>query len=74
MINQLKFYEIDETTIGTDTEEEDEMQQLQQQAEGIDTENMNKGVDEDEEGKSEKSAMEKFASGLDADYREKEMT
>lgn len=25
MINQLKFYELDETTLGTDTEEEEEV-------------------------------------------------
>jgi hypothetical protein len=30
MINQLKFYEIEETTLGTDTEEEEGIQQAQE--------------------------------------------
>lgn len=43
MINQLRFYEIDETTLGTDTEEEE----LVQLEDGSTT--IAKGVDEDEE-------------------------
>jgi hypothetical protein len=42
MINQLKFYEIDETTLGTDTEEEE----LVQVEEGS---NMQQGVDDEDE-------------------------
>jgi hypothetical protein len=34
MINQLKFYEIDEFTLGTDTEEEEEVVQEGQQQDG----------------------------------------
>lgn len=65
MINQLRFYEIDETTIGTDTESEEEMITEDQK--------MAKGVDEEEdELKRQRSAMENFASGLDEDSRERE--
>ena len=65
MINQLRFYEIDETTIGTDTESEEEMITEDQK--------MAKGVDEEEEElRRQRSAMENFASGLDEDARERE--
>lgn len=45
MINQLKFYEIDETTIGTDTEEEDAGAEQQAEEAAM----MKTGVDEEEE-------------------------
>lgn len=66
MINQLKFYEIDETTLGTDTEEEEEVVTEESQK-------MAKGVDEEEEELlRQRGAMEKFASGLDEDSRHRE--
>ena len=66
MINQLKFYEIDETTLGTDTETEEEIvaEEDQKLAKGVD--------DEDDELQRQRNAMERFASGLDEDSREKE--
>ena len=42
MINQLKFYEIDETTLGTDTETDEEIVTEEDQR-------LAKGVDEEEE-------------------------
>lgn len=67
MINQLKFYEIDEFTLGTDTEEEEEVA-----PEGQDPQ-LSQGVDDDEdELKRQRNAMEKFAKGLDEDSRDRE--
>jgi hypothetical protein len=67
MINQLKFYEIEQTTLGTDTEEEEEQLQTAEDAK------LAKGVDEEEEEVlRQRTAMEKFASGLDEDSRERE--
>jgi len=63
MINQLRFYEIDEHTLGTDTEEE-ELVQLEDGSTSI-----AKGVDDDEEIQRQRTAMESFASGLDEDSR-----
>jgi hypothetical protein len=66
MINQLKFYEIDETTLGTDTETDEEIVTEEDQR-------LAKGVDEEEEElQRQRSAMERFASGLDEDSRERE--
>ena len=68
MINQLKFYELDETTLGTDTEEEEEIGEDEAAAQ-----KMSKGVDEEEEElKRQRTEMERFASGLDEDSRERE--
>lgn len=62
MLNQLKFYEIDEQDLGTDTEEEEE----RGQSEG----RMASGIDEEETEKlRQRTAMERFASGLDEDSR-----
>jgi len=72
MINSLKFYEIDETMIGTDTEEEEEIPEDDGAAAGTPA-NMGTGIDdEDEERLRQRSAMERFASGLDEDSRERE--
>lgn len=69
MINQLKFYEIDEFTLGTDTEEEEEVVQEGQQQDG----QLSQGVDDDdEELVRQRNAMERFAKGLDEDSRERE--
>ncbi len=69
MINQLKFYEIDEYTLGTDTEEEEEIVQEGQGADG----QLAKGVDEEEEELArQRNAMERFAKGLDEDSRDRE--
>ncbi len=68
MINQLRFYEIEETELGTDTESEEEIGE----GEGAQGQ-ISKGVDEEEEElQRQRSAMEKFASGLDEDSRERE--
>ena len=67
MISQLKFYEIDDHTLGTDTEDEE----LQRVDDG--SNNMSMGVDEEEEElKRQRTAMERFASGLDEDSRQRE--
>ena len=68
MINQLRFYEIEETELGTDTESEEEIGESEgaqgQLAQGVD--------EEEEELLRQRGAMEKFASGLDEDSRERE--
>ena len=64
MLNQLKFYEIEETELGTDTESEEEQGEEGAVAKGVD--------EEEEELQRQRSAMERFASGLDEDSREKE--
>jgi hypothetical protein len=48
MINQLKFYEIDELTIGTDTEQEEETY-LPEEGEAA---QISQGVDEEDEERS----------------------
>jgi len=68
MLNQLKFYEIDETTLGTDTESEEEYQAEGQEGGA----QVSKGVDEEDELTRQRNAMERFASGLDEDNRERE--
>ena len=68
MLNQLKFYEIEETELGTDTESEEEIGE----GEGAPGQ-ISQGVDEEEEElMRQRSAMERFASGLDEDSRERE--
>lgn len=68
MINQLRFYEIEETELGTDTESEEEIGE----GEGAQGQ-ISKGVDEEEEElQRQRNAMERFASGLDEDSRERE--
>lgn len=72
MVNELKFYDIDPDTLGSETEEE-----IPETA-NVDVDpsqaSMEKGIDEEEEEDliKERTAMEKFASGLDEETRERE--
>lgn len=68
MINELRFYDIDPVTLGDDTEEEGVEFNPEELAEA----SMREGIDADEESVEEKSAMERFALGLDTDSRLKE--
>lgn len=55
MINQLKFYEIEDQDLGTDTEQEDETQKAlmaeqirKDNKENLERQNISKGVDDEE--------------------------
>ena len=67
MINQLKFYEIDEMQLGEESHDEDAEQ-------NEDEARLAQGVDEEDEEElmRQRSEMEKFARGLDEDSRERE--
>lgn len=71
MISELKFYEMDPFDLGTVTEGEPEEEQLDDSGRVI-----NRNAKTEEELKEEyelKSAMEKFASGVDENAREREL-
>lgn len=71
MISELKFYEMDPFDLGTVSEGEPEEEQLDDSGRVI-----NRNAKTEEELKEEyelKSAMEKFASGVDENAREREL-
>lgn len=74
MISELRFYEIDETLLGTSTEDEEGEEEGEEGEEGQIEEQKRKlfsaGIDEEED--KVKTAMERFASEVDEDSRDRE--